>query len=392
MIDLEAFNSNAVTERIIPSALLGRTSMMQMSTALNSRGSATKSEMLERFGGNAQSEKAVAEALRWIAAHQARNGGWTFMHNAVCRNSQCTDAGEMGGATNGATAMALLPFLGAGQTHLEGQYKKTVKDGLAFLINRMEVTNGKLPEGSWHEPGGTMYSHGLAAITVCEAYAMTKDPDLLQPAQLSLNYLINAQDPNGGGWRYNPREPGDTSVVGWCLMALKSGKMGNLAVPQSSFAGANQFLDFVGVNQGAYYGYDKPTASAEGRQGTTAVGLLCRMYLGYSKEHPGIKAGVEFLSKTGPQINDLYYSYYATQVLRHYGGPEWEKWNTQMRDELIASQAQEGHAKGSWYSNGPHSSQGGRLYATSLSCMILEVYYRHMPLYSEKSSLDDFEI
>jgi hypothetical protein len=265
MPDIESFDTNRMTESILPSAVLSSATMAQMSVSLDSRSSASKSEMLERFGGNAASEKAVAMALRWIAAHQLNTGGWSFNHSVVCRQ-QCKDPGELTLANNGATAMALLPFLGAGQTHLQGQYKDTVKRGLAFLINRMKVTNGQLPDGSWHEPGGTMYSHGLAAITICEAYAMTQDPDLLQPAQLSLNYLINSQDPRGGGWRYNPREPGDTSVVGWCLMALKSGKMGNLSVPPSSFIGANNFLDFVSTNQGL-------TTVTTSRRATSKAGM-----------------------------------------------------------------------------------------------------------------------
>lgn len=389
--NLESLEMNSLTESIIPSSMLSSTAMAQMSTALNSRSSASKSELLEKFGGNAASEKAVAMALKWLADHQARDGGWNFTHNVICRN-QCDDPGELSQARNGATAMALLPFLGAGQTHIEGQYKNTVKAGLGFLINRMKVESKQLPQGSWHEPGGSMYSHGLAAITVCEAYAMTQDPDLLQPAQLSLNYLINAQDPRGGGWRYSPGQPGDTSVVGWCVMALKSGKMGHLVVPQSTFYGAANFLDFVSTNKGAYYGYDEPTAKIDGRHATTAVGLLCRMYMGVPKESPGIQEGVQLLSKRGPSTSDLYYSYYATQVLRQNGGPEWEKWNTKMRDDLIKIQVTEGHAAGSWSTKGSHSEKGGRLYSTSLATMILEVYYRHMPLYSEKSSIDDFEI
>ena len=38
------------------------------------------------------------------------------------------------------------------------------------------------------------------------------------------------QDPRGGGWRYDPRKPGDTSVTGWQVMALKSGQMADLNV------------------------------------------------------------------------------------------------------------------------------------------------------------------
>lgn len=390
---LESLDVNAITESILPSSLLSSSALAQMSTALSSRSAAARGEMLERFGGTAASEKAVALGLKWIAAHQAKDGGWNFMHVGICRNPSCTNPGDMDLARNGATAMAILPFLGAGQTHVEGEYRQTVYRGLEFLINRMQVSaSPTLPVGSWHEPGGRMYSHALAAITVCEAYAMTKDPDLLQPAQLSLNYLIQAQNQRDGGWRYNPGDRGDTSVVGWCLMALKSGKMGNLIVPPRTFQGADQFLDFVSTNNGAYYGYNKPTSNLDGRQATIAVGLLCRMYLGYPKEHPGLQEGIEYLSNQGPKLNDLYYSYYATQVMRHHGGEVWETWNRKMRDQLVQAQVSDGHAAGSWYQSGGHAKSGGRLYNTSLATMILEVYYRHMPLYSERSSADDFEL
>ena len=65
--------------------------------------------------------------------------------------------------------MALLPFLGAGQTHKEGKYKKNVQAGLYFLMSSMKA-NGDLSD-----PGGNMYTHGLCAITLCEAFAMPQD-------------------------------------------------------------------------------------------------------------------------------------------------------------------------------------------------------------------------
>ncbi len=384
-------NFGGMVENIVPSSALNA-SASRISGSLMGRSSGSmKSEMLERFGGNAASEKSVAMALEWLAAHQDRSGGWTFAHSAVCRG-ECKDDGNYEEAVNGATALALLPFLGAGQTHTEGKYKTTVLKGLTFLISRMKVTPGDVPRGSWHEAKGNMYSHGLASIVVCEAYAMTRDPNLLKPAQLAVNFIAYAQDPRGGGWRYNPKQPGDTSVVGWQLMALKSGAMGNLTVPSDCFRKADSFLNYVGVNDGAFYGYDAPSAKAEGRASTTAVGLLCRMYLGWPKDRAGMKEGVAFLSKRGPNINDLYYSYYATQVLRQHGGDQWTKWNQVMRDSLIKAQEKEGHAAGSWYmEKGPHHENGGRLYCTALSTMILEVYYRHMPLYSDKSSDEEFE-
>ncbi len=383
-----SLSMNSVTESVLPSSMMG-SGLSRVMTSLNGRSAGMRGEMLERFGGTAGSEKSVAAALEWISKHQAPNGGWTFACSKFCRG-QCKDDGRKVESVNAATALALLPFLGAGQTHLKGKYKDTIKNGLAFLIKNMDATPGKLPRGSWHEPGGSMYSHGLASIVVCEAYAMTRDPDLVQPAQLAINYLVYAQDPRGGGWWYQPQQPGDTSVAGWCIMALKSGSMANLNVPPETFRGASQFLDFVSTNNGAYYGYLKPSANV--RPSLTSVGLLCRMYMGWSKDEPGIKEGVALISKTGPKMDDFYYDYYATQVMRHYGGEEWEKWNTKMRDSLIKSQSSVGHEAGSWFSAGNHGIDGGRLYSTALATMILEVYYRHMPLYTEKSADDEFEL
>ena len=388
VIGINAVSMNSLTESVLPSSMMG-SGMSKMMTSLNGRGAGMKGEMLERFGGTANSEKSVAAALKWIAAHQAPNGGWSFACSHFCRG-QCKGDGTKFEAVNAATALALLPFLGAGQTHTTGQYKDTIKRGLAFLIQNMKVTPGNIPRGSWHEAGGNMYSHGLASIAICEAYAMTRDPDLVQPAQLAINFLVYAQDPRGGGWRYQPQQAGDTSVVGWCVMALKSGAMGNLSVPQTSFRGASQFLDLMQTNNGAYYGYDKPSANV--RDATTAIGLLCRMYLGWSKDNEAIKEGIAALSKSGPSVEDLYFSYYATQVMRHQGGPDWEKWNTKMREDLIKTQSGAGHETGSWFFAGGHGKEGGRLYSTAMATMILEVYYRHMPLYTEKSAGDEFEL
>jgi hypothetical protein len=384
-----------VIDQIAPSSLLSDAMSDQMTQALSSRSSNMKKEMLEKFGGTAASEQAVARALAWIAAHQLPNGAWSFGHDRVCRG-QCGEAGNFVNSYNAATAVALLPFLGAGQTHLDGQYKDTVKKGLAFLIKRMEITGGTPPRGSWHEANGNMYSHGLAAIAVCEAYAMTKDPDLEKPAQLALNYISWAQDPRGGGWRYSPQQPGDTSVVGWQLMALKSGLMGGLTIYPETVKKAGFFLDSVQTNDGAYYGYDAPSADPAASAATTSIGLLCRMYMGWPKEKKGVQDGVKFIAGIGPSKTNVYYNYYATQVLRQYGGAEWDRWNEAMRNQLVDSQEKSGHAAGSWFDgtleDWSHEQQGGRLYCTAMSTMILEVYYRYMPLYGDKSTEDDFEL
>jgi hypothetical protein len=63
-----------------------------------------------------------------------------------------------------------------------------------------------------------------------------------------------------------------------------------------------------------------------------------------------------------------------------------------MRDQLVNSQAKEGHEEGSWHmGKGDHGAdRGGRLYCTGMATMILEVYYRHMPIYRQQASEDNF--
>lgn len=112
------------------------------------------------------------------------------------------------------------------------------------------------------------------------------------------------------------------------------------------------------------------------------------MYMGRGEDDPALQKGVGVLSAKGPDLGNLYYSYYASQIMHHVGGDKWEKWNERMRDPLIAKQSKAGITKGSWKLTGHDHGykHGGRLYTTALAAMILEVYYRHMPLYKEKGA------
>lgn len=338
MVTVDIDLSDMATE-MAPAAELLQSLESVASSPMGGRSVEMRQDLLRKYGGTPTSEAAVTEALKWFARHQMPNGGWTFQHNLVCNNScgdGCSDAGYQT-SYNAATSMALLPFLGAGQTHYHGQFRDVVRDGLLFLINNGKAGKHRgLAVLDFRDRKGNMYSHGLAAITLCEAYAMTEDPALAGPAQAALNFTIFAQG-RDGGWRYSPNVvEGDTSAVGWQLMALKSGYMAHLAVPQQVVEGTVMFLDRVQNENGSKYLYVRSKRLST--PGTNAVGLLCRMYTGWDKLHPGIIEGVEYLRDTGVLKNDLYYDYYAVQVLRHYGGAAWEEFNTEMRDWLVNAQ------------------------------------------------------
>ena len=189
-----------------------------------------------------------------------------------------------------------------------------------------------------------------------------------------------AKQKRGGGWRYEPQQPGDTSVVGWQVIALTSARQAGLHVSSDSLGQTNKFLNSVQANKtGSTYGYTpgagvSPTMSAEG--------LLCRIYCGWKHGNEGLNQGTAYLLQFMPtRQRDFYYWYYATQVLHHYGDDPWEQWNPAIRELLISLQAQQGHEAGSWAPQGGHDGQGGRVYSTSLALLTLEVYYRHKRVY-----------
>ena len=227
-----------------------------------------------------------------------------------------------------------------------------------------------------------MYPHALAAIVLCEAYGMSGDSRLRDPAQRAVDFIVQAQHPTGG-WRYVPRMQGDTSVTGWQLMALRSAQMAGLSVPTPTLAKAQAFLDACQVDsQGGLYGY--MAGHRQPRVALTAESMLMRMYAGWTPQHPGLQFGCRWLlERHPPRSPDIYYWYYAAQLMHHMGEPYWSQWNLSMRRILVQSQERRGHMAGSWTPQLAHDPAGGRLYMTALAACCLEVYYRYLPLYRQ---------
>jgi hypothetical protein len=337
------------------------------------RSGAVREKLLKEEGGNVASEAAVAAGLKWLALHQAVDGHWGLDDFSKAGKCKCGGPGvkeDIGG-----TALALLPFLGAGQTHkpAKGQiYSKQIERGLSWLAKK-QAQDGQM---------GLGYQHALATIVLCEAYGMTQDANLKKATQRAVDCSVKWQHKAGGGWRYAPGTAGDTSVTAWHIQALKSAQAAGFDIPKEVWTGATKFLDSVGSADGSGYGYtgNQPSPSM------TAAGLLCREHLGYGRRNPALVKGAQALGKVPPTAayKNLYYYYYATQTMHNLGGNAWDGWNVKMRDLMIDKQDKgQDHQKGSWDPAGDaFGGQFGRLGTTSLALLILEVYYRHVPLYA----------
>jgi hypothetical protein len=348
---------------------------------VDGRSGATREKLLHAGGGNSDSEAAVARGLKWLVRHQSLDGHWGMHDFHVHGKCNCSGPGGHSHDVAG-TAFGLLPLLGAGETHKgtgkNNLYAKPVERALKWLITRQAA------DGAF---SGNGYEHAIASIALCEAYGLTADPLLKGPAQRAINCCVAWQHA-AGGFRYQPRVPGDLSVSGWFVQALKSGYLAGLSVPNATWASVNEFLDSVSNPEGSGYGYMQPTPAPT----TTAVGLLCRQYMGWGPRNVGLLKGSEYLRKLPPSPNfkNIYYYYYATQVMYHMApvNPDgWQQWNARMRDQLIAAQdmglnPDRRDQKGSWSPEGDcWGGRLGRLGYTSLALLTLEVYYRYLPLY-----------
>ena len=356
-------------------------------SSLEGRSSGNRKGLALKNGGSKESEAAVDAALVWFAAHQAVDGSWsTDMMDKPC-NGQCrhgtVDIGKP--KRIAATGLALLCFLGAGHTHKEGDYKDVVYKAINYLTSAIKSSSPNVrdfrPTGRFLDDNSEyeMYEHGIAVLAMCEAYEMTGDSILRSPCDNGIDFIQRSQHPDGS-WGYRPGTSGDLSIVGWQMMALKSVRKIGMKVRPEVIQRADKFLDSQQSDNGSYYGY----RSTQKEACTTAIGLMLRLYRGWSRTDPRVLKGVQYIADLGPSSDGIYYNYYATQLLFHMKFEKWAQWNVLNRDYLVREQARDGHEKGSWYFGRSHFNQvGGRLYCTAMATLTLEVYYRFMPIYSE---------
>lgn len=357
-------------------------------------------------GPTTRTEAAIELGLAYLSRMRELDGRWSLQksQSAVGGQAGPRDPQPSLRSDTAATGLGLLAFLGAGYHHQDDPYRDQVRGGLAYLIaHQADDGNLYVSEDEISNQSVALYSHGIASLALSEAYGMTQDPWLREPAQKALDYIAAAQHPRLGGWRYAPGVNADTSVSGWMMMALKSGELAGLTISPDAYAGIDQWLDGAQVDGSnphlyRYNPYAPDTRQQRhGRQATptmTSVGLLMRLYGGWRREDAALKAGADYLLENPPTdqaygdtARNTYYWYYATQVMFHMGGDHWRRWNEQLHPLLVDSQIAEGDLAGSWHPRNPvpdrWGPQGGRIYVTTMNLLSLEIHYRHLPLYDE---------
>ncbi|MDY0171175.1 MAG: terpene cyclase/mutase family protein, partial [Thermoguttaceae bacterium] len=275
------------------------------------RSDANRTRLLAQAGGTAAGETAVNGGLAWLARNQLPDGSWSLA------GPFSGGVGKMDENRSAATAMVLLAFQGAGNTHKAGKWQENVTRGWDWLIEQQLGNGSFFREGQFNH---SFYTDGQCTIAVCELLGMTKDETYRAPAERAVQYLLQSQSPQGG-WRYAPNSDSDVSVTAWIVTALVTARLADIDVPQSHFDRVMRYLDGVASHGGSRYPYQ---AGRESTLSMTAAAILCRQYIGWPRDDRRIVAALDWLTETENLVNydgkrNVYYWYYATYACHHMG-------------------------------------------------------------------------
>jgi hypothetical protein len=341
------------------------------------KGRCTPQERLKRLregGGNEQCEAAVVRSLRWLKANQNSDGSWGQQYKASM------------------TGLALLAYLGHCETPKSQEYGETVTKAITYLVNMGNSQKGKLSLVNSH---GWVYEHGIATYALCEALTFVKElkmdfPGLQQACNEAVQMILNGQHPSGS-WDYNYNKassrPGDTSILGWHVQALKAADHAGFEKKdiQKAVDRALKRLEEV-QNDNGTFGYVNKGSPNDQR--LVGVGALCFQMWGKENSRPAREA-IRWMSKemdpvyNSPSAN-LYAWYYTTLSLFQKGGTQWDRWNRKWRDQLLNNQNEDGTYKqeGNFGKGATSTSAAGRdaeIYRLCLNTLSLEAYYRFLP-------------
>ena len=316
----------------------------------------TKDGVIDALGGSSETESAVRQALDWFAKKQQADGHWEETLSPIAH-----------------TGLVMLCYYSYGASHVgEGPYTQTVAKALEWMLKQVG------PKGELMD-GGRMYDHCIGTLALAEAYGASEDKLIREPLEKAIEFLVRAQNPKTGGWRYAPYHvkawDGDLSVSGWAFMALTSAEMSGLTVPRQTKARGLAFLDRVGTGRTkGMFGYTTPRPSPS----MTAEGMYSLELFQGAKKSPRLDEAVKYLMTHLPDKSqeNFYFWYYGTLSLRLYGGEGWEEWNSRMSPLLLDLQSDDG----SWAPVGKRAEKEGRIVTTAWATLCLEVYYRYTPL------------
>jgi hypothetical protein len=356
-------------------------------------GGSGRGAALARFGGSDETEEAVRRGLEWLARHQRPDGHWDCDEFSQL----CPAEGACDGRGNpqydvGVTALALAAFAAQGD-EASHRWRSPTQRAVSYLLD-IQASGGAFGR----EEGSFMYNQALAVYALAQVYRRDQLPEVSVAVERGLGFIARAQQ-QGGGWDYTSESTGrdDLSITGWIILAIDAARGAGFSFPAHRAASAREFVSRMVDPESSTATYaDARVGAGERRPGLLPVAMVALLLSGDPLESRPITLLADAVVRLKPEARgraqwnetgqSLYGWYYATLALFHRGGKWWDAWTPAMKDALLALQRTSGHATGSWDPDPNWIGQvGGRVYATALAVLTLEVYYRTTPKFLETS-------
>jgi len=368
-----------------------------------------------QMGISKKTEAAVERGLAWLARHQELDGRWSGdRFTDRCRlyfPKKCQVGARLGDWDVGMTGIALLAFYGAGYRPTGGRHKDVVLRAQVYTAARQWA------DGDFGGQGDLIggYTRPIATIALAEAYGTTRDDEYRERTRRSVAHIIRIQYEDAG-WRYrlSGQFPGDTSVTGWSAWAIATARKVGVPVDPMGLEGSNSLIDrfssFVKEDE-EFYNHDPRyyfdvgrgqsfehftgyNAREETRPPMTAIGLICKIFMGRQRSHPYCIGAANRLLRSIPEYDErrnkikyttgaeypCYYWYYGSLAMYQMGGRFWRRWSRPLLTEGVPNTQVRGEEceDGSWHSHNLDSI-GGRVYTTAMCVLTLETFYRYLP-------------
>ncbi len=303
-----------------------------------------------------EAQAAIEKGLAYLASIQGQDGSYVLYQ----------------GASNpGITGLAGLAFLAGGSVPGRGKYGANLDKAVEYVLKNVRK-DGFITAGN-----SRMYEHGFATLFLAETYGMTGNPTIKEKLGLAIRLIEGTQNAEGG-WRYNPVPmDADISITICQIMALRAARNSGIQVSKRVI---DNGVKYVKRCQNPDGGFSYIAGSSGSGFARTAAGV-CSLYYSGDYESDAVKRGVEYLFANmkgaisgGTEGHFHYGHYYAVQAMFQAGGKYWDGYYPAMRDQLVKTQKPDG----SWPNAG--FGGGGDAYANAMSCIILQVPYRYLPV------------
>ena len=299
-----------------PNAVMDIQAPVKMNTVLGqARSASARARSLAKFGGDAETERCVMRALRWLKTQQQPDGHWEGHSGSLHM-----------------TGFVVLTYLARGiKPGADPEFGETLRKGVEFLMRQQS-------------------KDAIALAALAEAYGMSHNPNIREIVEQSLNDLADRmKETIWGPYKDGSKavEPRDLTKLTFYVMALRSAQLSRFKIPnlQKGLDKLREgFLHQANKKYGgfssAYYG-PPPINYPRIMMWHYMLGVVGMQYVG-AGDNPVIDKTLGILmdewepptlATTDISCCPVRANYWATMVFFNYfeGYKRWAEWNGKMK-------------------------------------------------------------